>query len=807
MDEEMTGAPTATEELTITRLVSFDTGVGEGGSEVVSFDSGRLYVTNGAADRIDIFDPADPESLVSIDLSMLPDYDGVQSVAAGGGLIAVAAATLVVDGARQPGIVALFDQETLALVNVIEVGALPDSITISPNGLVLGVANEGEFNSESGEDGVTEDAPGAITLIGLEDPANPITVEIPLVFPAVPDELAAELRISPESGLPFDAEPEFVAFSPTEPLLYVSLQENNAIAVVDVLTATIVDIFSAGSTDFNGIGIDATDDGIIDIVPRDLLGLRMPDAVEVVSIGGEDFLITANEGDGRGDAFDDGEPVPFGDEARVEELAELDLLDASLYETVEFALTTDQVVPQNGAPAPTDSTATGTVTLDVIELDDGSTAVAYTIAFDGLDLVETPEERVDANDVTGIHFHVGAAGENGPHVLNVFGLPRMDDADAVIDFEAETITGIYDNGDANDGGDGMRDGNDSVALADVFADFVSGDIYLAVHTVGFNLPDTAELRGQVAIEPIDDLSRLIISTVDGDTDNDGRIEQITTFGSRSFTIFDTDGNEVFDSGSTLERIVAEIAPERFNDDDGEPNQNRSDAKGPEPEAVATGVIGGETYAFIGAERDSGVFVFNISDPTAPTFVTYIDGFENGDISPETIAFIPADESSSGNAQIAVAYEVSGETVLFDVAEASDAPTEPPVVLPDEVVDTGAYYLALLGRDADDAGGNFFVDRMLSPTELAAAFLNSDEFTSANPDASIADIVDQLYEGVYGRAGEAGGDAHWAAVGERAGAEELVANFVSAALAGQEGGFQTGDPFGAVEVEPGVWDFA
>ena len=69
------------------------------------------------------------------------------------------------------------------------------------------------------------------------------------------------------------------------------------------------------------------------------------------------------------------------------------------------------------------------------------------------------------------------------------------------------------------------------------------------------------------------------------------------------------------------------------------DENRSDNKGPEPEAIETGVIDGDTFAFIGLERDSGVMIYNITDPANSEFVSYIEG--NGNISPEIITFVPA----------------------------------------------------------------------------------------------------------------------------------------------------------------------
>ena len=125
---------------------------------------------------------------------------------------------------------------------------------------------------------------------------------------------------------------------------------------------------------------------------------------------------------------------------------------------------------------------------------------------------------------------------------------------------------------------------------------------------------------------------------------------------------------------TSKQIIADLAPERFNDDDGDDGEDRSDAKGPEPEAIAIGEVDGATYAFIGLERDSGIMIYDVSDPANSSFVNYIpplhlDNAGEGETAkhgPEVIAFIPADESTTGNAQIAVAYEISGNTIVYDL---------------------------------------------------------------------------------------------------------------------------------------------
>ncbi len=181
-------------------------------------------------------------------------------------------------------------------------------------------------------------------------------------------------------------------------------------------------------------------------------------------------------------------------------------------------------------------------------------------------------------------------------------------------------------------------------------------------------PNAAELQME------NNIGRIQISNIDGDTDGDGDFDQLFSFGSRGFTIFDANGAVVFDSGSQFETIIADIRPANAFNNDGFPSEddlntldeNRSDNKGPEPEAIAIGEVDGKILAFIGLERDSGIMVYDITVPGEATYVDYIDGSANGSFAPETIQFIPADESENGEAQIAVSYEVSGTTAIFDV---------------------------------------------------------------------------------------------------------------------------------------------
>ena len=82
-----------------------------------------------------------------------------------------------------------------------------------------------------------------------------------------------------------------------------SLQENNALAIVDVEVQEITDIIPLGYKDHSqlGNGFFGTDrdDGNINIKSQPTRGLYQPDAIATYQVGGEVFIVTANEGDAR----------------------------------------------------------------------------------------------------------------------------------------------------------------------------------------------------------------------------------------------------------------------------------------------------------------------------------------------------------------------------------------------------------------------------------------------------------------------------------------------------------------------------
>lgn len=176
-------------------------------------------------------------------------------------------------------------------------------------------------------------------------------------------------------------------------------------------------------------------------------------------------------------------------------------------------------------------------------------------------------------------------------------------------------------------------------------------------------PNSTELKNNAV------LGRLRTTNKLGDTDNDGDIDEIYSYGSRSFSIWNgTSGNLVYDSGSQLEEITANdsLYGAYFNFNSGGARKDRSDDKGPEAEGVTTANVNGKQYAFVGMERTGGVIVYDVTDPNAPEYVTYSNSRPT-DVSPEGIFFIPANESPNGKKLLVLSNEISSTLTVYEVA--------------------------------------------------------------------------------------------------------------------------------------------
>lgn len=196
-------------------------------------------------------------------------------------------------------------------------------------------------------------------------------------------------------------------------------------------------------------------------------------------------------------------------------------------------------------------------------------------------------------------------------------------------------------------------------------DFVTPDESTTVGAAGYTLdptvfPNAAALKNNAM------LGRLTVSNAPGlrgDTDNDGDVDEILSYGGRSFSILDAAGNLVFDSGDMIDLIVA--SQHFANLDDG-----RSDNKGSEPEGVTIAKLGGRTYAFIGLERSHMVLMFDVTNPAA---VVYTTAFKNtGDLNPEGLIVVPAQDSPNGKPLLITTNEVSNTLTIFEMQSPGNA---------------------------------------------------------------------------------------------------------------------------------------
>jgi 2',3'-cyclic-nucleotide 2'-phosphodiesterase/3'-nucleotidase/5'-nucleotidase len=274
----------------------------QGAAEIVAHDpaSQRLFVVNGADKTIDIIDIKDPAKPNRIAQIAIPMEHGVSanSVAVRNGIVAVAAEALV---RTDPGSCVFFDTDGNFL-NAVKAGSLPDMLTFTPDGKKVLVANEGEPNID-----YSVDPEGSISIIDISGGIEGLTqanVRQVTFGSFTRDSLEPGIRIfGPGASVAQDLEPEYIAISPDSKTAYVTLQENNAIAIVDVETATVTRIAALGTKDHSirGNEIDASDrDGSAQFRTWNVRGMYQPDAiVTYTGADGQLFVITANEGDAR----------------------------------------------------------------------------------------------------------------------------------------------------------------------------------------------------------------------------------------------------------------------------------------------------------------------------------------------------------------------------------------------------------------------------------------------------------------------------------------------------------------------------
>ena len=564
-------------ELSIEVVGRFATGVyGKSAAEIVQFHSGSqsVFAVNGDTNQIEVISlatlptagvgsPITDESLSSTAFTFPQSVDvidaanatstinlgGANSIAVMDNMLAIAIAA---DNKQANGAVLFYTLDSAGqgtFVKAVEVGALPDMLTFTPDGSKVLVANEGEPDGD-----YLVDPEGSISVIDITDgtPANvatTINMTSDMVFSS--DLLSSSdynteeerMELLAQAGVKFagpasntaakDLEPEYITVSADSTMAYVSLQENNAIGVIDLADMTI-EVKPLGFKDWAQYDIDFTNEDELPNFQKlpNVYGMYQPDTIASYTWNGATFIVSANEGDSRD--YD-----AFSEEIRVEDIIDPDELNASL-----------------------------------------------------------SEELQDLYDATG----------------------------------------------ADDG-----------------------------------------------------LGRLKVTSVLGDADEDGEYEALYAYGARSFSIWDQNINLVFDSGDDFGKISSAVLGNDFNSAHTEnKGDNRSDDKGGEPEAIAVGMIEERTYAFVGSERSGDLFIYDVSNPFQATFVSHYnnrdfsvdfeldDDLDNpcdaaegmdctevpnaGDLGPESIAFISADNSPNGNPLLVIGNEVSGTVTVYQVTE-------------------------------------------------------------------------------------------------------------------------------------------
>jgi len=280
---------------------------GAGGflSEIVAFDklSGNLWVAG--ATGVDVLNASSGSLVQRIDTTA---YGAINSIAIHNGVVAMAFEAIV---RTDPGQVALFgtgSRAPLPGVSTITVGALPDMVSFTPDGSKLLVANEGTPSTY----GALVSAPGVFPRVFGASAVDPVgsvsiidmasrSVQSTATFAGV---ATSGSHLRTHTGMDF--EPEYITVNAAGTKAYVSVQEANGMAVLDIATGSFEQLIGLGAKDFNlpGNRIDPRNNGTIELINVPVKGLYQPDGLTSFERGGKTFILMANEGDFREDDGD-----------------------------------------------------------------------------------------------------------------------------------------------------------------------------------------------------------------------------------------------------------------------------------------------------------------------------------------------------------------------------------------------------------------------------------------------------------------------------------------------------------------------
>ena len=311
------GYENGTAALNLTQIARYSAGqynVDGGVMEIVAYNQATewAYAINGQSGKLaaiplaGLTAGAHVEALTGTEIDVKALVEAEDSTFQYGDMTSVAispdsttlAAALQAQGSNDAGRVALFTCEedgTLTLEALVETGAQPDMVTFAGDSVVL-TADEGEPREGYGEN--IADPKGSVTVVDVE--AQESTVVDFSAFDSQRDQLAEDGIVLKKGSAPsVDLEPEYIAVSGGK--AYVTLQENNAIAVLDIESQAFEGVYSAGFEDHSttAIDLDKKDDAYDPQTYESLLGIRMPDGIAAFTVEGTTYLVIANEGDAR----------------------------------------------------------------------------------------------------------------------------------------------------------------------------------------------------------------------------------------------------------------------------------------------------------------------------------------------------------------------------------------------------------------------------------------------------------------------------------------------------------------------------
>lgn len=299
-------APVPNHDIELDYVGSFDpSGANHSTCEIVVYDatSQKLFTTSAVEGRLDIINFANPEAPVTVSSIDMTPYGGVTSVAVKNGVVAVASPA---DPEDQNGSVVFFDTNG-TFMSQVTVGALPDNISFTPDGTKVLTANEGQPNAD-----YSIDPEGSVSIIDITGGvANLTNTNVNTLYFTAYNTAEAEAtlmasgvrKLKATSTMSQDFEPEYITTSADSQKAWVALQENNAIAEINLATGTITSIWGLGTKDMSipGNGFDISDNnGEVLIANWPIQTYFIPDGIGSYSVNGTNYIVTANEGDEKG---------------------------------------------------------------------------------------------------------------------------------------------------------------------------------------------------------------------------------------------------------------------------------------------------------------------------------------------------------------------------------------------------------------------------------------------------------------------------------------------------------------------------